>query len=469
MNLNGKKVIVMGAGKSGVSAAVLLSKIGAAPVIYDENKELDTAALREKLAARLDDKAAEQVGICAGTLDAAEKEAAELLVMSPGIPTDTEFVESFRERNIPVWGEIELAFRYAKGRLVAITGTNGKTTTTALTGKIIRDHYETEKKPGTVYVAGNIGDPYTDIALETTENDTTVLEVSSFQLETTDAFCPEISAILNITPDHLNRHHTMENYQACKEAVTKAQGADGTCVLNALDERLSEFASSSRHACGCEFFAIEKPSESYEGYYQDGEEIVYSANGSTQKLMNIHEMKLLGAHNVENVMAAIAMTSRYGVPMEQILRSVKEFEAVEHRIEYTATVRGVDYYNDSKGTNPDAAIKAVQAMVKPTVLIGGGYDKQSTYDEWIESFGDKVKALILIGQTREKIKECADAHGFTNTVYADSMEEAVQKAYETAQEGWAVLLSPACASWGMFKNFEERGRIFKDLVRKLPK
>ncbi len=469
MNLDGKKVIVMGAGKSGVSAAVLLVNIGAIPLIYDENKELDAAALREKLSARLGGEKAETVGICAGKLPDAEKIAAALLVMSPGIPTDTEFVEDFRKRNIPVWGEIELAYRYAKGKLIAITGTNGKTTTTALTGKIMRDHYETAGLNGKVYVAGNIGDPYTDIALDTTENDTTVLEVSSFQLETTEAFQPEISAILNITPDHLNRHHTMENYQACKEAVTKAQGADGVCVLNEADERLREFAASGRHLCRCEFFAIEKPSETYEGLYLDGEEIALAKGGSVKRLMNIHEMKLLGAHNVENVMAAIAMTMNAGVPTEEILKSVKEFEAVEHRIEFTATVKGVDYYNDSKGTNPDAAIKAVQAMVKPTILIGGGYDKQSTYDEWIESFGDKIKLLILIGQTREKIKMCADAHGFTDTVYAESMEDAVQKAYESAKEGWAVLLSPACASWGMFKNFEERGRIFKDLVRKLPK
>ena len=184
-----------------------------------------------------------------------------------------------------------------------------------------------------------------------------------------------------------------------------------------------------------------------------------------KKLMNIHEMKLLGVHNVENVMAAIAMTYSIGVPMDSILTTVKNFTAVEHRIEYVKTVKGVDYYNDSKGTNPDAAIKAVQAMNRKTVLIGGGYDKQNEYDEWIESFGDKITYLILIGQTKEKIAECAKKHGFNNIIMCETFEEAMEEAKNHAKEGQAVLLSPACASWGMFKNYEERGKIFKDIVR----
>ena len=453
MELRNRIVIVMGAGKSGVAAAKLLAAVGANPVIYDENENLDTAAVKEKVGTELP--------ICAGKLDEEYESKAVLLVMSPGIPVDTEFVEGFKKRNIPVWGEIELAYRYAGGRLIAITGTNGKTTTTALTGKIMQDWYKASGKKGKVYVAGNIGDPYTDIALLTTPNDTTVLEVSSFQLETIDAFHPEISAILNITPDHLNRHHTMEAYTACKEDITRNQSAEEICVLNGEDERLVDFA---KNGCGAKAVFFDSAKQTENGFWLEGEDIMSSADG---KLMNIHEMKLLGVHNVENVMAAIAMTQVAGVPMENILMSVKEFTAVEHRIEYTATVNDVDYYNDSKGTNPDAAIKAIQAMVKPTILIGGGYDKQNTYDEWIDSFDGKVKYLLLLGQTREAIEKCAHEHGFTETILVESMEEAVAKAHELAQPGWAVLLSPACASWGMFKNYEERGRIFKDLVRKL--
>lgn len=453
MELKDKIVIVMGAGKSGVAAAKLLAEAGAVPVIYDENAQLDIAAVKEKVG--------KNITICAGELDKDIENKAVLLVMSPGIPVDTPFVDSFKNRAIPVWGEIELAYRYAKGQLIAITGTNGKTTTTALTGKIMQDWYNASGKDGKVYVAGNIGDPYTDIALLTTEADTTVLEVSSFQLETIDAFHPAISAILNITPDHLNRHHTMEIYTACKEDITRNQSAEEVCVLNGEDERLVDFA---KNGCVAKPVFFDSARKAEGGFWLEGEDIMSAKSG---KLMNIHEMKLLGVHNVENVMAAIAMTEAAGVPMENILASVKEFTAVEHRIEYTATVNDVDYYNDSKGTNPDAAIKAIQAMVKPTILIGGGYDKKNTYDEWIESFDGKVKYLLLLGQTREAIEKCAHEHGFTQTILVESMEEAVAKAHELAEPGWAVLLSPACASWGMFKNYEERGRIFKDLVRNL--
>ena len=469
MDLKGKKVVIMGAGKSGIAAAQLLDQVGAEIVLFDQNESLDIEELIKKIPPN--------IHVYAGELPQEEKTDASLLVMSPGIPVDTPFVESFRSLGIPVWGEIELAYRYSKGRLIAITGTNGKTTTTALTGHIMKDWYEDHGIDGKVYVVGNIGDPYTEIALKTGENDTVVLEVSSFQLETIEEFHPQISAILNITPDHLNRHHTMEAYSACKEAIAKNQSSDEFCILNHEDERLRAFASERLKAGACFFSsagaidAADKPAVNL--YEEDGK--IYAVRrdpgelnmGSVQRLMDIHDMKLLGTHNVENVMAAIAMCTVAGVPMERIISSVCSFDAVEHRIEYTATVNGVDYYNDSKGTNPDAAIKGIQAMVKKTVLIGGGYDKQSEYDEWIDSFDGKVTYLILLGQTAEKIKKCAEAHGFKNIVMVSDMEEAVKKAHELAGPGEAVLLSPACASWGMFKNYEERGRIFKELVRKL--
>ena len=291
----------------------------------------------------------------------------------------------------------------------------------------------------------------------------TVAEISSFQLETIDTFCPKVSAVLNITPDHLNRHHTMENYVACKEAICKNQQKSDNCILNYEDPYTREFGQ--RCSADVVYFSSQRKLE--KGIYCVEDEIYMNLEDEEVRLMNVHDMKLLGTHNVENVMAAIAMAYCYGVPMESILRTVKEFTAVEHRIEYVRTVKGVDYYNDSKGTNPDAAIKAVLAMNRKTVLIGGGYDKGSTYDEWIESFGDKVTWLILLGQTKEKIAACAKEHGFRNIVLTETFEEAVNAAAEKALPGEAVLLSPACASWGMFPNYEVRGKIFKDLVNNM--
>ncbi len=452
MNLKGKKVIVMGAGISGIAAVRLLLGIGAQPVLFDENEKLDRAGVINRLQGK-------EIEIVTGTLPEEQVRSASLLVMSPGIPVDTPFVERFHKAQIPVWGEIELAYQYAKGDVIAITGTNGKTTTTALTGQIMKDYF------GKAYVVGNIGSPYTAAALETKNGEVTVAEVSSFQLETIHNFHPRISAILNITPDHLNRHHTMENYVACKEAVAVNQTFADTCVLNYEDGYTRAFAKR----CPAKVLFFSSRRQLKEGLYLQGEDIMYADGQSARKLLNIHEMKLLGIHNVENVMAAIGMALAYGVPEQSVVKSVKAFTAVEHRIEYVSTVRGVEYYNDSKGTNPDAAIKGIQAMNRKTVLIGGGYDKDSTYDEWIESFDGKVTWLVLLGQTKEKIADCARAHGFQNIILTDSLEEAVRVSASKAKEGEAVLLSPACASWGMFTNYEERGRMFKEMVRKLEK
>jgi UDP-N-acetylmuramoylalanine--D-glutamate ligase len=290
-----------------------------------------------------------------------------------------------------------------------------------------------------------------------------VAEISSFQLETVDRFRPDVSAILNITPDHLNRHHTMENYVAAKEAITRNQTKEQACVLNYENEYTRRFGD----ICPARVIWFSSVRRLEEGFYQSGEEIYQAHDGETTRIMNIHDMNLVGTCNVENVMAAIAITQAMGVPMETILSVVRTFKAVEHRIEFVATKRGVDYYNDSKGTNPDAAIQGIKAMTKPTVLLGGGYDKQSEYDEWIEAFDGKVKCLVLIGQTREKIAACARKHGVDNIILADTYEEALETCTKNADAGDAVLLSPACASWGMFPNYEVRGRMFKEYVNKL--
>ena len=369
MSLQGKKVLVVGTGKSGIAATELLCANGIDTVLFDGNKELDSKTLYEK-APKL-----KEVPLILGDLTDEQIDEFDVAVLSPGVPTDIPMVNSLRDRGVKIWGEIELAYTFGAGEIIAVTGTNGKTTTTALTGEIMKNYFKD------VRVVGNIGIPYTSMVTGSTGETVTVAEISSFQLETIDTFKPHVSAILNITPDHLNRHHTMENYIRAKEDITKNQTADDYCVLNYEDEVL------------------------------------------------------------------------------------KVFKAVEHRIEYVTEKRGVRFYNDSKGTNPDAAIQGIRAMNRPTLLIGGGYDKQSEYDEWIEAFDGKVKELVLIGQTADKIEECAHRHGFMNTVKKDTFEDAVNYCYEHAVSGDAVLLSPACASWGMFPNYEERGRIFKEIVK----
>ena len=384
-------------------------------------------------------------------------EQLDLVVMSPGVPCDLPVVLAMKGKGIRIWGEVELAYECGKGDVLAVTGTNGKTTTTSLLGAIMQaSHPE-------VYIVGNIGNPYTEAAPKMTDDAVTVAEISSFQLETIEKFAPKVSAILNITPDHLNRHHTMEEYIRVKELITKNQTESDTCVLNYEDEILREFGKTL-HTKVIYFSSLHKLEK---GMYLDDGEICYRDENGVQKICRTTELNLPGRHNHENVMAAAAMALAYGVPLEVIRKVVCAFKAVEHRIEFVTEKNGVVYYNDSKGTNPDAAIKGIQAMDRPTLLIGGGYDKGSSYSEWIQAFDGKVKYLVLIGQTREKIAAEAKALGFTDIVFADSLAEAVQFCADHAKKGDAVLLSPACASWGMFPNYEVRGKMFKELVNNL--
>ena len=446
-----QKVLAAGSGISGIAAAKLLLDMGGEVVLYDGNEKLREEDLRKKF----DENA--KVSFVLGELTRTDLLGVELSIISPGISLEAPFVSVIDQAGIPIWSEIQLAYHCAKGRLAAITGTNGKTTTTALTGEIMKACYDS------VFVVGNIGDPYTAHALETTEKSVTVAEVSSFQLETIMDFRPNVSAILNITPDHLDRHKTMERYIEIKEGITKNQKENDVCVLNYDDPVLREFGETLK--CKVVYFSSREKLK--KGLFLDGDQIVYKDGETVTEIVNIHELKLLGRHNHENVMAAVAIAMNMDVPMDTIRRVVKRFEAVEHRIEFVTERFGVKYYNDSKGTNPDAAMQAIKAMPGPTLLIAGGYDKHSEYDEWIESFGGKVRYLVLIGQTRDKIAECAKRHGFTDIMYAEDLKEAVQVCASYANAGDNVLLSPACASWGMFKNYEERGRMFKEYVRNL--
>lgn len=450
----GEKCLVIGTGISGIGSAILLEHMGAAVTLYDSNDQLK----KEDVLAKL--PAGSKVDCILGELPEAVLKATETVVLSPGVPVDIPLVNALRDNGASIIGEIELGYKLEKGSVVAITGTNGKTTTTTLMGEIMKAFRGEEN----TFVVGNIGNPYTSECLKTNENTITVGEISSFQLETIEEFHPKVSAILNVTPDHLNRHHTMEAYVAAKENITLNQTKDDVCVLNYENEYTRDFGD--RCPAKAVFFSSARALEN--GYYLKGETIVKSVNGVETELMNIHrDMNLVGTCNVENVMAAIAIAEGMGVPMETILAVIKGFHAVEHRIEFVETKSGVDYYNDSKGTNPDAAIQGIKAMSKPTILIGGGYDKGSDYDEWIEAFDGKVKWLVLIGQTREKIAECARAHGFDKIKFADTYEECLKLCTELAESGDAVLLSPACASWGMFPNYEVRGQLFKEYVRGL--
>ncbi len=458
MNLKDNKYLVVGAGISGISAVGLLDEIGASgTILFDGNQSADRSAILKRINEKKTLK--HDVEIIIGDIDDEKLNEVDIAILSPGVPLDNPLSIRIKEHYIPIWGELELGYKTGKGRVVAITGTNGKTTTTSLVGAIMREQYSE------TYVVGNIGLPYTEYTLSMTDESMTVAEVSSFQLETIQDFCPVVSAILNITPDHLDRHHTMEAYIDAKFCVTKNQGKDLVCVLNYEDELIRERIPYVK--AKVVFFSSK--TELTAGVYLKGEDILYkeSEDKEAVKVCTIHDMNLLGVHNYENVMAAIAITANAGVSLDNIRKAIREFEAVEHRIEYVKTVKGVKYYNDSKGTNTDASIKAVEAMVTPTVLIGGGYDKHSEYDEWIDSFKDKVKELVLIGETADKIEETARKKGFINITRCDTLEEAVLVCHKLACEGWAVLLSPACASWDMFKSYEERGRLFKEYVNKL--
>ena len=448
-----QKVLVAGTGLSGTAAARLVLDRGGEVVLYDGNASLK----EEEIKAKFDKEA--KVSVVLGEIKRSDLLGVELCIISPGIPLDSPFVAVVDDAKIQILGEIELAYQCSLGRLAAITGTNGKTTTTALTGEILKAKYEE------TFVVGNIGDPYTSRVLEMTEDSVTVAEVSSFQLETIMDFRPNVSAILNITPDHLNRHGTMENYTRIKECITLNQTEDDSVVLNYDDPVLREFGQDPDLKPKVTWFSSRE--KLADGFCMSGDNIVYCQKGRETILVNVRDMKLLGRHNYENVMAAAAIGFLMGVALADIGRVAENFNPVEHRIEFVRERTGVRYYNDSKGTNPDAAIQALRAMPGPTLLIAGGYDKNSEYDDWVSEFEGKVRYLVLIGQTRDKIAECAKKHGFTEIMYAEDMQEAVQVCAVYADIGDYVLLSPACASWGMFKDYEERGRVFKECVMAL--
>ena len=448
MEYNGKKALVCGMARSGIAAAKLLNRLGARVTLQDMKK-------REEISA--DVLALEGGGIVLYTGANPDEIACaqDLIVLSPGIPCDLPFIAAAENAGIEVISEVELAYRLTPCPITAITGTNGKTTTTTLTGEIMKTAYS-----GTA-VVGNIGVPYSEEVERLTEKDWVVAEISSFQMEKAKEFHPHISAVLNITPDHLNRHKTMDVYIAMKERVFAKQTAEDFCILNHGDETCRKMADKT----AAKVFFFDSSETLAEGIYLDGDAIEVRWGAINETLIHVDELQILGVHNYENVMAAAAMGICAGIALDTIRTVLKGFAGVAHRIEYVATVDGVDYYNDSKGTNVDASIRAVLAMKKPIVLIGGGYDKGSSFDEWTKLFPGRVKHLVLIGVTAPKVRASAEKFGFTAISDCETFAEAVDLCREKAEDGDCVLLSPACASWGMFDNYEQRGDMFKEQVR----
>ncbi|MGQ9512212.1 UDP-N-acetylmuramoyl-L-alanine--D-glutamate ligase [Thermodesulfitimonas sp.] len=445
MDLKNKKVLVIGAGKSGLAAARFLREKGAVVTLAD----IKPAAEQEAAAA----------GAGVTTFFGGYPPAAghDLLVVSPGVPLTVAPVVEARQAGIEVIGELELAYRFARAPIVAITGTNGKTTTTALTGEIFR------RAGRRTLVAGNIGLPLVAAVTDYGPGDIIVAEVSSFQLETIQSFRPRVAVIINITPDHLDRHGSIEAYAAAKARIFSNQKQDDVTVLNFDDPLVAALAGQS--PAGVLFFSRRHNLKA--GAFVREEKIVLSRDGAVVPVCGVDEIALPGAHNLENALAAAAAAWSLGVPASVIAATLREFKGVAHRLEFVAEINGVRYVNDSKGTNPDAAIKALEAYREPIVLIAGGRNKGSDFGAFAKKIKEKVRVLVVVGESAEAIAAAARAAGVTGIRHARDFREAVYLARDAARPGDVVLLSPACASWDMFRNYEERGELFKRLVREI--
>ncbi len=442
----GDKVLVIGAARSGLAGAEFLAKQGNQVVLTDMKQPV-----------QLDNLAELGVSFVWGEQPDVEAIQPDYIVMSPGVPLTIPPVQYAKEHGIPVIGELELAYRNCKAPFAAITGTNGKTTTTTLIGELM-------KKTGRqVFVGGNIGVPIITYAEKLCEDDIVVAEVSSFQLETVESFCPHLALMINLTPDHLDRHGDMAGYLAAKARIFENQKESDYLVLNYDDEALRELASQSRGKVI--FFSQKHKLE--EGVYLDGNQVMLVLNNQMVSICNADEIAIKGKHNLENAMGAIAFAYLSGISAADIRDVLMTFQGVEHRLEPVRTLNDVLYINDSKGTNPDSTIKAIEAYDRPIVIILGGKNKGVPFTELAALVKQRVKKAVLVGQAKEELREALDAADFNEYVRAESFEEAVTKAAELAEAGDIVLLSPACTSWDMFSSFEERGRLFKKLVMEL--
>lgn len=442
-------IIIVGLGKTGFCVLDYFIKQDVNIQVFDSKTDYDS----DKIAKLSSNK---NVIFNLGKNPTGDEEA-DMVVMSPGISLDLEFVKKFISRNIEVTGEIELSYRYGKGRFVGITGTNGKTTTTTLVGDIFKA-YKSDTK-----VVGNIGYPALEQAVVSDTDTFLITELSSFQLESIKTFRPYISAILNITEDHLNRHKTMSEYMKAKFRIFENQSSDEFLVLNYDDELLR--LSQSEIKPKIIYFSRKEILK--EGIYVENEQIVACIGNTKEYIMDVKDILLLGQHNLENVLAAVSIAVLAGIDKSIIKQEVMNFRGVEHRLELVRTYNDVNYINDSKATNPDSSIKALEAMNTPVILIAGGMDKQSDYSSFIDSCIPKVKHLILLGETKDVIEKTAISKGLVNITKVEDMKQAVDVAFLKAKEGDTVLLSPACASWDMYESFEHRGKDFKNCVLSL--
>lgn len=446
--LKDMNILVVGMGRSGKAALKALSGTGA--FLYAQDSQ-DASHMDEEFLAFLEEG---HVKTYFGSLPQ-DMSVFDMLVLSPGVPPQLDFIQQAKAAGAEIIGELELAYRMTDAHFAAITGTNGKTTTTTLVGEIFK---ASGRKTS---VVGNIGNPVVTEAVSADSDSWMVTEVSSFQLETTRDFRPEVSAILNLTPDHLNRHKTMKAYGDAKARVAVNQSPDEYLVINSDDEAVIELAKQSKATIVP--FSRKKTLDA--GAYLDGDEIVIKDfDGSMHRICSREELRIIGDHNVENVLAAAAICYYAGIDEEVIGSAVRAFPGVEHRIEFCGNKDGVDYYNDSKGTNVDAAVIALKALRTNIILIAGGDGKAQDFTDLAEHLSGAVKALVLLGRDAPLIEEAARKTGFNDIYTCGSMEECVSKASELAVSGDKVLLSPACASWDMYPNYEVRGRHFKKCV-----
>lgn len=451
MNLKNKNILLVGLAKTGISTIKHLNKLGAKVVVNDIKD-------KDKLKGILDELSdLNNVEYILG-YHPENVDDIDMAVVSPGVPLDLPFILKLKSKNIDIIGEVELAYRLSQNPMfIGITGTNGKTTTTSLVGEIFKNaNIDT-------YIVGNIGNPVIDTVDVANGNSVLVTELSSFQLESIDTFKPNVSAILNFTEDHLNRHHTMEAYMEAKARIFKNQDEKDFCVLNYDDEDVKSLSDNVK--AKKIFFSKKKSLEC--GIYLDEDNNIIINIDKNIKLLNKDELSLPGDHNLENCMAAAAIAYVSNIDIDVIREVLKTFAGVEHRQEFVRNLNGIMFVNDSKATNPDSSIKAVQSYNRPIVLIAGGMDKQSSFDEFLDVAKENVYALVLLGETAQKIKECAQNKGFNNIRIVKDMKEAVNASYQIAKDGDVVLLSPACASWDMYKSFEVRGIDFKDNVHNL--
>ena len=447
MDFKNKNTLVVGLARSGVSAANLLHKLGANVTVTDEKGE-ETLSDNVK-------KIEKGISLKLNGHDSVNINGIDLTIISPGVPWDSPFLNKIREKGIRIMSEVEFAFQQLQAPFIAITGTNGKTTTTTLTGEILK---RGGKK---VFVGGNIGNPLCEEVLNGGKSELVLSEISTFQMEGSETFKPYISAILNITPDHLDRHESMDEYIELKKRVFINQDENDYMILNLDDEIAAGFSTEVR---GKKVF-FSRLKEVENGAFVREDKIIFKNDGREETVCSLKDLKLIGVHNIENTLASVAISGICGISGKIMRDVISEFKGIKHRMELVREIRGIRFINDSKGTNVGATVKSLQSFNEPIILIAGGKDKGSDYLPLKGLIEERVKFLILIGDAKKKIAK--SLNGFKNKIEADTLENAVKEGYKRAKSGDIVLLSPACASFDMFRDYEDRGEQFEEIVNRL--